>query len=102
MIVGPNDDIDDLISIWSMRPPPGSPAGRAWEDGCRQGWRWRDYRAEDVKTRLVALLTPDQLDMANLNGIAPELYALELVERDRLSAAVYDVKTVNSLIPRNV
>lgn len=34
------DDVDALISIWSMRPQPGTPAGRAWVDGCRQGYEW--------------------------------------------------------------
>lgn len=32
--------INRIIGIWSMRPPPNSPEGRAWEAGCRQGWAW--------------------------------------------------------------
>ncbi|KWK71685.1 hypothetical protein [Burkholderia ubonensis] len=32
--------IDVLISIWSMRPQPGTPCGEAWERGARQGWEW--------------------------------------------------------------
>jgi hypothetical protein len=31
-------DIDALMSIWSMRPQPGTPCGTAWEDGARWGW----------------------------------------------------------------
>jgi hypothetical protein len=33
-------DIDSLISTWSMRPKPNTPAGEAWEAGARQGWQW--------------------------------------------------------------
>lgn len=32
--------VDGLIDIWSMRPPPGTPEGDAWEAGARQGWEW--------------------------------------------------------------
>lgn len=30
--------IDFLISIWSMRPQPGTVAGSAWEEGAREGY----------------------------------------------------------------
>jgi hypothetical protein len=30
--------IEALISIWSMRPPPLSGEGKAWEQGARWGW----------------------------------------------------------------
>jgi hypothetical protein len=40
MTVPTQAQIDDLISIWSMRPSPLSYAGRAWEAGARQGWQW--------------------------------------------------------------
>lgn len=32
--------IDFLITITSMRPPPNSPEGEAWEAGARQGYDW--------------------------------------------------------------
>ena len=27
-----------IISIWSMRPQPGTPTGEAWEQGAIWGW----------------------------------------------------------------
>jgi hypothetical protein len=32
--------VDEIIEIWSMRPAPNSPEGKAWEAGCRQGYEW--------------------------------------------------------------
>lgn len=37
------EDIEEIkfkISIWSMRPQPGTNAGIAWEKGCWQGVEW--------------------------------------------------------------
>ena len=28
------------IAIWSIRPPPVTPEGRAWAAGCRKGFQW--------------------------------------------------------------
>lgn len=46
--------VDSYIMIWSMRPPPGSDEGDAWEAGARQGWRWAE---REVARR--ASLIPD-------------------------------------------
>lgn len=34
------DALETFISLWSMRPQPGTPSGVAWEQGCHQGWQW--------------------------------------------------------------
>lgn len=40
-------NVESCLNIWSMRPQPSTPSGRAWEDGARKGWTWRDaYVAE--------------------------------------------------------
>jgi hypothetical protein len=36
----PATTIESLIDTHSMRPPPLSDDGQAWEDGARQGWEW--------------------------------------------------------------
>jgi hypothetical protein len=41
-------DIANLISTWSIRPQPGTPAGDAWEHGARQGWEWVMSMAQDI------------------------------------------------------
>ncbi|GAB7525369.1 hypothetical protein [Paraburkholderia sp. 2C] len=46
-------DIDSLISIWSMRPQPGSPSGVAWEQGARQGWKWAKQYASMPERKAV-------------------------------------------------
>ena len=46
--VAPSLDIELLISCWSMRPQPGTPAGQAWESGARQGWQWALEEAAKV------------------------------------------------------
>jgi hypothetical protein len=53
--------IDDLISVWSMRPSPKSDAGRAWEQGAHQGWGWAEAeiaRLTADNDRLRAALKP--------------------------------------------
>jgi hypothetical protein len=32
------EQCQQIISIWSMRPQPGTPTGQAWEQGAVWGW----------------------------------------------------------------
>jgi hypothetical protein len=40
------EQIDSLISIWSMRPPPVSEQGKAWEQGARWAWGQAESHAD--------------------------------------------------------
>ena len=56
------DDIETMIGFWSMRPPPLSAAGQAWEDGARQGWRWAlDRMRQTSEIASSGLITPEDL-----------------------------------------
>lgn len=40
--------LDAMISLWSNRPPPDTPEGKAWIRGCRQGFDWgKQFPNED-------------------------------------------------------
>jgi hypothetical protein len=40
------EQIESLISIWSMRPPPLSDQGKAWEQGARWAWGQAESHAD--------------------------------------------------------
>lgn len=40
-------ELEFLISIWSMRPQPGTPTGDAWVEGAR--WAWEHAKRTFVK-----------------------------------------------------
>jgi hypothetical protein len=51
-------EIDDMIETWSMRPPPLSPEGEAWEQGARQGWAWASAEIERLMAMCLAAQHP--------------------------------------------
>ncbi len=61
--------IDDLISCWSMRPPPQSIHGQAWEDGARQGWWWAQDEIERLNAIIAGYIPASDVDPTA--GIAP-------------------------------
>lgn len=48
-----DEECKGIISIWSMRPQPGTPRGQAWEEGALWGWqKCRDSAARGINKSL--------------------------------------------------